>query len=103
MTTPAPWLTEPDRLEWTHEGYPCLAVRNSFGAWCGYVGVPEGHPWYERCEADLADVQTKVRWSMGELPTLGSVSVGVYNRACEELGNGASVRGNGIPVGELLE
>ena len=66
MTTPAPWLTEPDRLEWTHEGYPCLAVRNSFGAWCGYVGVPESHPWYERCEADLADVQTHGRVSYAD-------------------------------------
>jgi len=23
-----------------------LAVRNSEGFWCGYVGVPPGHPWH---------------------------------------------------------
>lgn len=42
-----PWQTEPDREEWTDEatGYPCVAVRHpSMGHWCGYVGVPDGHP-----------------------------------------------------------
>jgi hypothetical protein len=42
-----PWQSEPDKVQWTDEatGLPCLAVRNSrSGAWCGYVGVVEGHP-----------------------------------------------------------
>ena len=40
-----PWDDEPeDRIEWRHLGYPCLMRRNDSGAWCGYVGVPPGHP-----------------------------------------------------------
>lgn len=43
-----PWDNEPDRIEWRYQGLPCLIVRNSMGALCGYVGVPEGHPWYRK-------------------------------------------------------
>lgn len=41
------WDNEPDKVQWpdADTGLPCLAVRNSaFGHWCGYVGVPPGHP-----------------------------------------------------------
>ncbi len=42
-----PWQHEPDREEWRHEsGLPLLAVRGPHGAWCGYVGLPPGHPWH---------------------------------------------------------
>jgi hypothetical protein len=52
------WMDEPDEAEWIHEesGFPCLALRNqSHGNWCGYFGVPKGHPWHST-EGD--DVQT---------------------------------------------
>jgi hypothetical protein len=39
-----PWQTEPDRVDFTHAGLPCLAKRNHWGSWCGYVAVPSGHP-----------------------------------------------------------
>lgn len=44
-----PWDGEPDKVQWedTATGLPCLAVRGPHhGAWCGYVGVAEGHPWF---------------------------------------------------------
>src|SRR5690606_3996986 len=36
------------KIQWVDEatGLDCLMVRNSGGAWCGYVGVSEGHPLY---------------------------------------------------------
>jgi len=44
-----PWSSEPDRIEWRHQGFPCLMLRHrSMGHWCGYVAVPKGHPWYGR-------------------------------------------------------
>jgi hypothetical protein len=45
-----PWNDEPDKKQWlnTATGYPCLIVRNHSGSLCGYVGVPEGHPCYQR-------------------------------------------------------
>lgn len=45
---PGPWDHEPDKIQWSDDatGLPCLIVRGPLGALCGYVGVPEGHPWY---------------------------------------------------------
>ena len=58
-----PWQDEPDKLQWTDEatGLPCLVVRQEMGGLCGYVGVPEGHPWhgrnYDDCMADGGSVR----------------------------------------------
>lgn len=43
-----PWQNEPDKVQWQDEatGLPCLIVRGPIGAWCGYVGVSKGHPYY---------------------------------------------------------
>ena len=43
---PGPWDNEPDRTDWEHAGLPCFALRNDLGSWCGYTGVPPGHPLY---------------------------------------------------------
>jgi hypothetical protein len=52
---PGPWQDEPDKEQWADEatGYACLIKRNRFGALCGYVGVPEGHPWHGRDFSEL--------------------------------------------------
>lgn len=64
---PGPWQQEPDKVQWQDDatGLPCLMVRNHGGAWCGYVGVAEGHPlfakeygacvWPEKHEAHETD------------------------------------------------
>lgn len=53
-----PWQSEPDRVEWrSQKGLPCLIVRGSVGALCGYVGVPKGHPAYGK---DRDDVNVRV-------------------------------------------
>lgn len=59
---PGPWQDEPDRLEWRSRGFACLVVRNIMGAWCGYVGVPPGHPWFGVKDVD-ADVHGGVTFS----------------------------------------
>lgn len=45
---PGPWDYEPDKVQWIDPAtdLDCLAVRNPFGAWCGYVGLPPTHPWH---------------------------------------------------------
>lgn len=45
---PGPWIEEPDKVQGvdTVTGYDTLIVRNGSGALCGYVGVPEGHPYF---------------------------------------------------------
>lgn len=51
-----PWTDEPDKIQWIDPvtGLDCLMVRSMMsGAWCGYVGVPPGHPLYgEHDEAE---------------------------------------------------
>lgn len=55
--TPGPWDGEPDKVQWNHAGFACLAVRNRMGAWCGYVGVPREHPAYKQ---DYNEVEVDV-------------------------------------------
>lgn len=45
---PGPWQDEPDKEQWSDEatGFACLVLRSEIGSLCGYVGVPEGHPWH---------------------------------------------------------
>ncbi len=47
---PGPWDSEPDRKLWiTHVGFPAEIHRNAgHGHLCGYVGIPQGHPYYGR-------------------------------------------------------
>lgn len=50
------WDGEPDKAHWKDAvtGMDCLAVRHaSSGHWCGYVGVPEGHPAFGRDYDDV--------------------------------------------------
>jgi len=50
-----PWDDEPDKIQWRDEGtgLPCLIVRGRMGALCGYVGVAEGHPAFEKGYDDV--------------------------------------------------
>ena len=48
-----PWQQEPDRVDFIHAGFSCLLLRSRSGAWCGYVGVPSGHPSYGKAYADV--------------------------------------------------
>jgi hypothetical protein len=51
------WDGEPDEVQWGDEatGLACLLVRHPYyGHWCGYVGVPPGHPLYGEDYNDIA-------------------------------------------------
>lgn len=56
-----PWVGEPNRAEWEHAGLPCIAHRGGGGAWCGYVGVPPGHPAHGK---HYNDVPVSVHWGL---------------------------------------
>lgn len=51
------WQDEPDRVEWREGDLVALALRGPGGAWCGYVGVPPGHPYHGK---DYDDVDVDV-------------------------------------------
>ncbi len=52
-----PWDDEPDRVDFHHVGLPCLLLRSRNGNWCGYVGLPKGHPDFG---ASYNDVEVEV-------------------------------------------
>lgn len=45
---PGPWDDEPDKVTWVDpvSKLDCMMIRNDHGSWCGYAGVPEGHPFF---------------------------------------------------------
>lgn len=51
-----PWTGEPHRVEFEHVGLPCILSRNfSLLNWCGYVGVPPGHPLHGKSYNEAHD------------------------------------------------
>ena len=58
-----PWDGEPDKIQWPDAatGLPCLAVRNpTYGHWCGYVGLPPGHPLHGVDTDDIDNIVSGV-------------------------------------------
>jgi len=53
------WNEEPDKEQWKDKetGLPCLIVRNSMGALCGYVGINSKHQYFEK---DYMDAEVNV-------------------------------------------
>ena len=57
------WDSEPDKVQWEDAatGLVCLARRSPGGGnWCGYVGVPSGHPWHGKSYNDDALIEVEV-------------------------------------------
>ena len=56
------WDNEPDKAYWVDEatGLDCRIVRNEAGGLCGYVGVPKGHPFFEKSYDDLNEEDINV-------------------------------------------
>ncbi len=59
---PGAWQDEPDKIHWIDPAtdLDCLMVRQPrAGHWCGYVGVTDGHPFFEQdydnCRTDGED------------------------------------------------
>lgn len=54
-----PWMNEPDKKQWEDKetGLPCLIVRATYGALCGYVGVPDNHPYYRKDIDDISGLE----------------------------------------------
>lgn len=49
-----PWEEEEDCYEFKFKGFDCLIIRNPIMKnLCGYVGVKEGHPWFEKPYQDV--------------------------------------------------
>ena len=64
---PGPWQGEPDHCEWVDKATGYISVINRpdhHGALCGYVVIPEGHPYYGKGYDDLPfDVHGGITYS----------------------------------------
>jgi hypothetical protein len=74
-----PWREEPDRVEWRAHGRLTLMARNSYGAWCGYVGVEPDHPWRVQ---NYNDIGANVHGGV----TFGAASGGMIGHSAEPAG-----------------
>lgn len=67
-----PWEAEPDHLEWAEGSIYCVIQRTPMGTFCGYVGIPHGHPLYGASYKDdrfaMLDVHGGLSFSSRELP-----------------------------------
>ena len=58
------WIDEPDYAEFSYKGVRCMVERNHSGAFCGYIFVNSGHPWYgKRCDEIKVEVHGGFTWS----------------------------------------
>jgi hypothetical protein len=57
------WKSEPDRVEFESDGFPCLIVRGPVKALCGYVALPPGHPWHGKHYNDV-EPSPDVHWGL---------------------------------------
>lgn len=59
---PGPWQSEPDRVQWEHDGTVCIAHRGPVGAWCGYAAVAPGHRLHGKDYSEAEGVE--VHWGL---------------------------------------
>lgn len=55
-----PWDNEPDEATFVAHGLKCAMVRTSMKHWCGYVAIPEGHPWFGLNYSDTVTVPDEI-------------------------------------------
>jgi len=75
-TVSGQWDNEPDSKDWEAHGLNCAMRRNmSSGNWCGYVGVPAGHPWYGKNYSDKVSVSKDIINRPIELDKIGIIGL----------------------------
>jgi hypothetical protein len=64
---------EPDFLEFDHAGFHCIIQRTpEIGILCGYVAIPEGHPWHREVgEHSDVDVHGGITYARDHAPHSG--------------------------------
>ncbi len=71
------WETEGDERDFEAHGLKCAMRRGPVGQWCGYVGIPEGHPLFgEDCDAVSVDVHGGLTYADDNLPSSWKLKIG---------------------------
>lgn len=53
----------------TGDGYVVIVLQTHVGAWCGYVGLPDGHPWHGLDCENTVDVHGGVTYAEPDPPS----------------------------------
>lgn len=71
-----PWETEPDFALFTHRAITCAIIRVPHsGHLCGYIGVPEWHPWHgQDYDSIEASVHGGLTYAASDLPRTETVT-----------------------------
>lgn len=64
---------EPDAWSGEYLGFPVYARRNSMGVWCGYIGLPTGHPWSGLSDPHNVAVHGGISYAQKVLPLTNTV------------------------------
>lgn len=80
-------LGEPDTWSGEHLGFPVYARRNSMGVWCGYIGLPAGHPWAGLTDPARACVHGGVTYAQEDLPSATDASDWYLGFDCGHFGD----------------
>ena len=75
------WDNEPDDKDFEHKGLPCRLHRNRMKAWCGYVGIPKGHPWHGKSYSDSVGVPQSVIDRDLNIDKIGVIDLFCANRS----------------------
>lgn len=51
-------------FDYIYEGYRLVGVMNRMGFRCGYVGVTDKHPWYEKDYEDEGPNEVQCHWGL---------------------------------------
>lgn len=66
---------EPDALDFTAYGLACAMRRGPGGHWCGYVGIPEDHPWFGKSYSDMVKVPKSVIERPIDIDKVGAINM----------------------------
>jgi len=69
------WENEPDKFDGEHCGYKTAMRRGPMGGWCGYVGIPESHPWFGKHYSDKVKVPQEVIERPLDIDKVGAINL----------------------------
>lgn len=97
------WLEEPNKVAFEHVGIQCLILRDRYLWLAGYVGLPEGHPHYNKHfrDVEVQDVHRGLNFSGrgdGQRRTKGLWWLGFY---CDRPGDKVPDRIDNLKGGEV--
>ncbi|WP_064830964.1 hypothetical protein [Rhizobium phaseoli] len=76
FATAGVWDLEPDQKSFIHAGLRCELRRGPVGAWCGYVGVDEAHPWFGKHYDAVVDGVPPENATIAELGVMSALFSG---------------------------